>query len=99
MTINCIKPYSHFQLTRCSSPNRFDALGHFSQSEGLVAVSNEAAELKVIHEPYVVQLADAGDWAALCRYWIALQHSPALDLAVTVAEWREGSREARCLAF
>ena len=68
-------------------------------SGGGLTVNDESAELERIHNPHVASLADAGDWAALCRYWIALRHRPALDRAVTVAEWREGSREAALPRF
>jgi hypothetical protein len=36
------------------------------------------------HAPYVKQLAEAGDWAALVRYWMANQHEAALDAAVSL---------------
>ena len=41
-----------------------------------------------VHAPYVKQLAAAGDWAALARYWIAHQHEPALDAAIACASAR-----------
>jgi CHAT domain-containing protein/tetratricopeptide (TPR) repeat protein len=41
------------------------------------------------HARYVRPLADAGDWSALVRYWIAHQHPPALDKAISVV-WQRG---------
>lgn len=47
-----------------------------------------------VHAPYVKQLTDAGDWAALARYWIAHWHGPALDGAIQCARAR-ASRDGR----
>ena len=31
-----------------------------------------------LHRPFVRELVEGGDWAALVRYWMAHQHEPAL---------------------
>ena len=41
------------------------------------------------HAPYVQALTEAGDWAALVRYWIAHSlHAPALDRAIEILKDR-----------
>ena len=42
-----------------------------------------------VHAPYVQELVVAHDWAGLVRYWMAHQHTAALDAAIEV----EGSFE------
>jgi len=41
--------------------------------------------------PHVQPLADQGQWADLVGYWIAHQHAPALDAAITLVRDRARS--------
>src|SRR5262249_35556795 len=44
------------------------------------------------HTPFVQELADAGDWAARSRYWMAHGlHAPALDRAIEIVHERARS--------
>ena len=47
-----------------------------------------------IHTPYVLALVARGDWAALVRYWIAHQHPPALDEAISIIRKRAEAASA-----
>ena len=40
-----------------------------------------------VHAPYVRELAEAGDWAGLVRYWLAHQHEPVLELAIALLQF------------
>ena len=55
-------------------------------------MNSEREELDRIHGPEVTRLATAGDWAGLCRYWLAHQYPPALDRGIEVVEGRSPNR-------
>src|SRR5947209_7679853 len=58
------------------SPLRFTAIGRDD--------TGEAMNDHDVHGPTVRELAEKGDWAALVRYWMALQYDPALEAAIAV---------------
>jgi CHAT domain-containing protein/tetratricopeptide (TPR) repeat protein len=62
-------------------------------------MNDEHEELERIHGPYVAALEAAGDWAGLCRYWIAHQYLPALDRALAVTEQLGGKQGAELTRF
>jgi tetratricopeptide (TPR) repeat protein len=60
---------------------------------------DDREELDGIHGPGVSELAGAGDWAGLCRYWVAHQYKPALDRAVEITGRLGGARGAALTQF
>jgi CHAT domain-containing protein/tetratricopeptide (TPR) repeat protein len=55
-----------------------------------------------VHSPYLRELCDAKDWAALVRYWMAHQCEAALTIAVDVAKemaTQEGGRWSELAEF
>src|SRR5438128_2721791 len=49
-------------------------------------------EMPDVHAPYMQELADAGDWAGLVRYWMAHQHLEALEKAIILVQNRAAEK-------